>query len=178
MSENYPLKPFPAASGRSPYAVSATLDRQGRILAMEFALTGALAELHLPELAVRPERRDELWQQTCFEFFLARPDGQEYWECNLSPAGHWNLYHFSDYRQGMVEELAVAELPVRICRQPKLFHLALVFDLSWLGAGADSWQLGVSAVVREKTGPISYWALSHPGSKPDFHHRGAFLLTI
>ena len=39
-------------------------------------------------------------------------------------------------------------------------------------------ELGLSAVIEDGEGGLSYWALAHTGSKPDFHHRGSFALTL
>jgi hypothetical protein len=38
--------------------------------------------------------------------------------------------------------------------------------------------LGLSAVIEEKDGTKSYWALAHPPGKPDFHHKDCFALTL
>ena len=37
-----------------------------------------------------------------------------------------------------------------------------------------SWRLGLSAVIEDANGDISYWALAHPPGKPDFHHADGF----
>ena len=48
-----------------------------------------------------PERKDELWNTTCFEAFL-RPQGSDvYFELNMSPSGDWAAYRFNSYRSGM-----------------------------------------------------------------------------
>jgi len=36
------------------------------------------------------------------------------------------------------------------------------------------WQLGLSAVIEEKSGRKSYWALAHPPGEADFHHSDCF----
>jgi hypothetical protein len=36
------------------------------------------------------------------------------------------------------------------------------------------WRLGLSAVIEDKAGHMSYWALAHPPGKPDFHHMDCF----
>ena len=41
-----------------------------------------------------------------------------------------------------------------------------------------SLRLGLSAVVEEYDGMLSYWALRHPPGKPDFHHAAAFALVL
>jgi hypothetical protein len=40
------------------------------------------------------------------------------------------------------------------------------------------WRLGLSAVIEEKGGSKSYWALAHPPGAPDFHHQEAFALEL
>lgn len=39
-------------------------------------------------------------------------------------------------------------------------------------------QIALSAVIEEKDGTKSYWALRHPPGKPDFHHPDCFALTL
>jgi hypothetical protein len=43
---------------------------------------------------------------------------------------------------------------------------------------ARAWRLGLAAVIEEKGGRISYWALAHAPGKPDFHHRDCFQLRL
>jgi hypothetical protein len=55
-------------------------------------------------------------------------------------------------------------------------------NLTWWALGASiavpadtNWELGLSAVLEEKDGTKSYWALVHPNAdKPDFHDPGCF----
>jgi hypothetical protein len=39
-------------------------------------------------------------------------------------------------------------------------------------------RLGLSAVIEEERGMLSYWALKHPTGRPDFHHPDAFALEL
>ena len=52
---------------------------------------GNLSKVEIPAAAETPRRRDRLWEETCLELFLGTADSGEYWEFNLSPAGHWNV---------------------------------------------------------------------------------------
>ncbi|MCP9882555.1 DOMON-like domain-containing protein [Cyanobium sp. Alchichica 3B3-8F6] len=79
-------------------------------LEIAYQLQGDLARLSLPAPASQPERRDLLWQTTCLELFLARQGANGYWEFNLSPAGHWNVYRLEGYRQGLTPEPAYQQL--------------------------------------------------------------------
>jgi hypothetical protein len=40
------------------------------------------------------------------------------------------------------------------------------------------WRLGLSAVIEETNGTISYWAVAHPPGKADFHHSDCFALEL
>ena len=39
-------------------------------------------------------------------------------------------------------------------------------------------ELGLTMVVEEIDGRLSYWALSHPGEVADFHDRRSFLICL
>jgi hypothetical protein len=131
--------------------------------------------LLLPEPR-EPVRSNHLWQTTCFELFVKRPDGERYLEYNFSPSSEWALYRFSDYRKGMAEE--IAPRPRIICNYTDShFALDAEFDLpdQWL---EGEFMLGISAVVEESEGRKSYWALAHPPGQPDFHHKDCFALKL
>ena len=56
-----------------------------------------LQRFSLKPFPVFPRRRDRLWEETCLELFLGEEGSERYWEFNLSPAGHWNVYRFEFY---------------------------------------------------------------------------------
>ena len=180
----YPLIPFAAPSGEAEALaenrVSGSVDRRGNSLAVGFHLRDT-ASLDIPPPAVVPERRHELWRATCFEVFLARPGESGYREVNLSPAGHWNIYRFIGYRQGMEEERAVAALPFQVVARAGVLTLDVVIDLTALGLKEAAIEVGLSAVLLERTGRVTYHALAHPGAaegQPDFHRREGFRLHL
>jgi hypothetical protein len=39
-------------------------------------------------------------------------------------------------------------------------------------------RLGLAAVIERTDGGHSYWALTHPGDRPDFHDPAGFVLQI
>jgi hypothetical protein len=49
-----------------------------------------------------------------------------------------------------------------------------------IAVDADAiWALGLSAILEEKGGTKSYWALAHPsGDKPDFHAPDCFAASL
>jgi hypothetical protein len=116
-------------------------------------------------------RRDGLWRHTCCEAFIADVEGPGYRELNFAPTGDWAAYRFDDYRAGMREQPCTApRIEARISAEELVLE-ATIADLGTPGA------LGLCCVIEERNGRLSYWALAHPCERPDFHHRGSFLLA-
>ncbi len=171
------LVPFaPAARG---LRLTARVAFQDSGLRLSFAIAGTgLADLDIPPRAANPGRRDLLWKATCFECFFARQGEDRYWEVNLSPAGHWNVYALADYRHGLMPEPSVAEVSVTGRHGGAAFDL--IADLP-LPAGLDRGAplaVNLCSVLRYRDGDLGYWALAHPGVRPDFHHRAGFVAIL
>ena len=139
-----------------------------------FAVGAPASRFVIPPLS-EPWRADELWRTTCFETFF-RPAGEQvYREWNFAPSGNWAAYDFSGPRSDM--DRAAVDAPP---------YLRMEDNFTWWTVGAtisvDSearWEIGVSAVLEEKDGTRSYWALAHPDpEKPDFHHPDCFVARL
>ena len=148
----------------------------GNDVLLSFIVRGS-CQLIVPEPA-RPERANDLWRTTCFECFL-RPHGKgSYHEYNFSPSGRWAAYGFDAYRQGM-RDLALVVAPwvgPDETAEPDTFVCDADLDLSHLPLGPL--RLGLSAVIEERGGHKSYWALAHPPGAPDFHHPDCFAAEL
>lgn len=158
--------------------VEGIIARSGPSLQLTYRLFSNPQSLRIPAPAAIPERRPKLWEETCFELFLAAKGAPGYWEFNLSPAGHWNVYRFAGYRQAMAEEPAFAALPFTVTAETGGLSLGLEIDLNKILPAASMLEAGASAVLRSADGTASYWALAHPGPAPDFHRREGFLLSL
>jgi hypothetical protein len=149
------------------------------LLTLQFDLQGDLAGVQMAAAKLSPQREDNLWQETCFEFFLALSGSPQYWEFNLAPSGDWNIYRFSDYREGMARELAYKELPFTLTYpQPDQVGLRVSFDLAAIVPLGQPFDLGITMVILDQTPTHSYWALAHPGPEADFHRRDGFKITV
>ena len=106
--------------------------------------------------------------------------GEAYAEFNFAPSTLWAAYRFNRYRGGMTvaHEIATPEIDVR--STGGTFDLQAPLELGGLvNLPNDAvWRLGLSAVIEEANGRISYWALAHPPGKPDFHHADSFALEL
>ena len=173
-----PLVPHPATPPAAPeFKVWANVDYAAAFGVMAtlniwFGLVAPASRFRLRE--GREGRADELWKTTCFEAFL-RADGEDaYREWNFAPSGQWAAYDFTAYR----EDMAKADVKDPFIRMED--------NLTWWTFGATvavpsevNWRLGVSAVLEEMDGTMSYWALAHPpGDRPDFHHADCFAARL
>jgi hypothetical protein len=144
-----------------------------------------------------------LWRHTCFEAFVRVGGDTSYREFNFAPSGDWACYRFESYRQGMETEKSAGEPAIQseIRRSPlsaerrahlveagfdpldrfetPFYSLTAMLDLERTTLPVDeAWHLGLSAIVEERNGSISYWALKHPAGDPDFHHPDCFALEL
>ncbi len=175
---DFSLRPFREDGSLSGLRITGHIRRLAGLLSVGYGVFDLSAELTVPEPADIPLRKDALWEETCFEFFLAGKNSSRYWEFNLSPSGHWNVYRFESYRNDMREEAAFTLLPFSVSRQPDELQLLLELDLSRIIEPQQKLDVAVSAVIKHHDCTIDYWALTHPGPRPDFHRRDGFILEI
>lgn len=57
------------------------------------------------------------------------------------------------------------------------FFLSVAFEDAAFAAQGP-WLASLSAVIEERHGAKSYWALAHGSDKPDFHHPDSFVLEL
>jgi hypothetical protein len=141
-------------------------------LSLAYRLCGAIAALKLP---TGEGRTDKLWEHTCFEAFLRAEGAEAYVELNFAPEAQWAAYRFTSLRTGM-RNLDIA--PPRIGFLAEREALTLDVELSPLPLPHAAWACALSAVLEDAAGAKTYWALAHPGDKPDFHHPAAFTLAL
>jgi hypothetical protein len=172
------LIPHPATPPSEPFKVWATVEHAGSLGAIAstniwFGVGAPAGRFVIPP-AAEPSRADELWRTTCFEAFLRAEGKDAYREWNFAPSDEWTAYDFSAYREKTADPAVAAP------------YIRIEDNLTWWALGATiaveagtEWQLGLSAVLEEKDGTKSYWALAHPeGDKPDFHDPACFAARL
>ncbi len=174
----FELVPFSAVHTLSEVKIVGSMGRDRNILKIRYSMMGPLETVAIPLPTDPPSRKTELWEETCFEFFLGIQDTPQYWEFNLSPAGHWNIYRFDAYRQGMQEETAFASLPFTVEHTVEGISLALACNLDALVPVDQRLELAISTVIKTKDQVSGYWALTHPGTQADFHRRDSFTIQV
>jgi hypothetical protein len=176
--QSFSLKPFRGEGNGHDIRITGTIERRANALSIGYALLGNLSELEIPAPGESPGRKNRLWEETCLEFFLGGNDSERYWEFNLSPAGHWNVYRFTSYREGMREEPAFRSLPIDLRKEPGVLKLSLDLDIEKIIPAGKAMKVAISAVIKTIKGKTSHWALAHPGPRPDFHRREGFIIDF
>jgi hypothetical protein len=155
-------------------SIKVRVDQQpGVVPRFQFIVEGQLSRIVIPPTGQR-RFTDGLWESTCFEVFSKGPNAECYAENNLSPSGDWAAYGFTKYRADM-ERLRTAPPDIQTLMSDDRFELSAGVALC---EGGPPWQLALSAVIEERCGTKSYWALRHPPGKPDFHHKHCFAIKL
>ncbi len=145
-------------------------------LSLRYCLQVRPEAIRLPAAAPEPGPADLLWQHTCCEAFIARPESDAYREFNFSPSGQWAVYDFSDYRQ----PCSSTDLAAQPWSSTQVFAEYVLLDAliptELLPDGPLC--IGLSAVIEAIDGSKSYWALTHCAEQPNFHLRQSFTLTF
>ena len=171
---NFSLIPFNSNTAPA-IAIEGDIERNSDCLKIEYRLEG-VSQIIVPEQNDLPTRRYDLWEHTCFEFFLGLKDSTIYWEFNLSPAKDWNVFHFPNYRRNIAEEMAFNTLPFEVLLQDDSLLLNLEVRLDKIISESDL-EVGITTVVEDEQ-QLSYWALTHPAKQADFHDRDSFIITL
>ena len=178
-----PLHIHPDSRCEAVRSIDVTVERKKpRSILLRYDIVGEMRHVRFPWIQVPDQRLDGLWQTTCFEVFLRTAGATDYLEYNFSPRSHWAAYKFDDYRQGMTatRDARPPHVGALQADDEKSGYVTAELDLSrmaWLPT-SEPWMLGLSAVIEERNGHKSYWALKHPDGPPDFHHPDCFALEL
>jgi hypothetical protein len=154
--------------------VEAVRSQRGALM-LRYTVSGDIGNLALPRV-VEPARTDELWRHTCFEAFVRPAPGEAYYEFNFAPSTQWAAYRFERYREEMRMAEGIGAPRTEVDCTPERFALQAALQLDRLLSGR--WALGLAAVIEDKSGRLSYWALAHGPGKPDFHCADCFTCEI
>jgi len=178
MSHNAELVIHPATRSGAVRRIAAAIERDAADMRVSFEVEGDIAGLRLPETA-EAMRTDSLWQHSCFEAFLRPDGGDSYYEFNFASSSAWAAYRFAARREE--RELPDFAAPAIACRRGSdSFAMTARLPLAGLPelAGAAVIHVGLTAVIEDARGMLSYWALAHASREPDFHDPATFRLRL
>jgi len=176
--KGFVLVPHPDFPSRAIQSISVYVDREaGGGLFLNYHVTGSIEEALWPG-GGPPQTAgptDRLWEHSCFEAFVGRPDEPGYIELNATTSLQWAVYAFDDYRAGMTAIDAAFSAMVRFRADSLEVRVSILPpDCSYAG----ELFLGLSAIIEAKDGTKSYWALAHAPGPPDFHNRDCFTARL
>jgi hypothetical protein len=175
------LSCHPATPCEAIDSIRVAVRRTDTQLELSFRLNG-----NIPGICLTPpssyQSLIKLWRHTCFELFVAIEGLAAYHEFNFAPTWQWCVYAFRAYRDLDTAVLTLRMqspiIGVKTAKQSlELDARITLADLSPIHPDSPL-RLGLSTVIEQVHGPLSYWALSNPAGKPDFHHAEAFALRI
>lgn len=151
------------------------------LLISNFTIRGDLEKVSLLTAPLQINRQMDLWNHTCFEWFI-KPKGQNnYWEFNLSPQGSWNVFSFKDYRSKIEIEnrahLLFFDRKITGTKQID-FSSVIEFNSIFNDKKISEFSMNICSVIEDKKQQKSYWSLIHLQNKPDFHHPSHFIHNI
>ena len=174
------LAAHPQTPGDAVRGIEVRVSRQSNgMLALSYRIDADLERLCIPAPGAGSSK-DPLWQHTCCEIFIRRHGAAAYHEFNFSPSGAWAAYAFERYREGGPLAHDALDLDIAVTRGQHQLELDAAIRLDRLSAlhALARIDIGLSAVIEQRGGVLSYWALAHPVGKPDFHHAHAFALEL
>ena len=166
---------LPIQSTDSDFLLKGDLTRAGCDLTLTFEIIDSKSFLQLPKpflvLGADASRRDGLWNDTCFEMFMKPENNEAYYEFNFSLSPAWNEYYFQKYRDPQPPKPCQDILLKQMQWDGKKFQIELILENSKI-----NFDIGLTAILKEKSGAKHYLAIAHAGEKPDFHLAKSFIL--
>jgi hypothetical protein len=158
--------------------VSGSANLTANELYISFEVTGDLSWIDFGNYTPEKYRRLNLFEKTCFEFFLKIPNGQ-YLEFNFSPNFSWNIFSFYQLRGPLLELPMEKDIDLDILNSSDKFFLVAkiskdILPMEYLN-NLKLAQFGITMVIKSRLGTISYWAIDHKDSRPNFHHYDSFI---
>lgn len=177
MKQRISLIAFPGMSAPAVQAFEARLERsRDGALQLAFDVRADPALLRWPGPRTTTFR-DGLWRHTCMELFAA-PVGSTYREFNFSPSGEYAIYDFQACRTGMRPVTPIHAPHIHAAADAAGWSMEVrIPEALLITPGGAAHRLGITAVLEDAAGSLSYWAVHHPVEKPDFHHRGGFVVS-
>jgi hypothetical protein len=179
-SRRVPLSCHPALPSRTIHSVDAIISvNESNGVTLTYLVVANTEQPRIPAAAA-PRWVNGLWQRICFEAFVGIKGSPAYYEFNFSPSREWAAYAFRGYRDGEpIEDEDLAPV-ISVRKSGETLELKAVVHLDRLPLIQPGIviTLGLSAVIEDADGRLSYWALKHPVEKPDFHHADSFALEF
>ena len=142
---------------------------------ISYKLQGLLNTIDMGVGVPKHARVIKLWEKTCFELFI-KDDQDSYLEFNFSPDFEWNCFYFEKKGDKLTEYKKMELVKFDILFSNEVVHIIVELQKKMFPDHFFEGKLaaGITSVLKEKNGNLSYWALSHNDTRPNFHHFDSF----
>lgn len=142
---------------------------------ISYKLQGALSTVDMGTGIPKHTRVMKLWEKTCFELFI-KDAKDSYIEFNFSPDFEWNCFFFEKKGDTLAEYKRMELVKFDILFSNEIVHVIVELQKKMFPDHFFEGKLsaGITSVIKEKNGNLSYWALSHHDTKPNFHDFRSF----
>ena len=159
-------------SQKTELSIESTLTLYQDRISLHFKISGALTNYQFPKKE-KLKRANELWKATCFELFLANSKTQSYYEINISPTLHWNIYYLDTYRAEPKEVIVSSEPLIKIREDKQSYEID--FELKCEALDLEEFdQYNLAVILLNVENERKFWVVNPVGESPDFHNRGSF----
>lgn len=171
----FSLTPFEAALAPT-ISLDCELNQTHDSIFISYKLQGALGSLDLGTDTPKHARVMKLWEKTCFELFIKNVH-DSYIEFNFSPEFEWNCFYFAKRGEALNEYPKMDLVKFDILLSLEVVHVIVEIDKKKFPDAFLTGELsiGISSVIKDKSAHLSYWALSHKDSRPNFHDFRSFI---
>ena len=176
----FSLIPFPnMPAATAVNSIEAELNVNEESIYISFRIRNNLDLIDLGNGTPNKKRVIKLWEKTCFELFI-KNEKDQFIEFNFAPNFEWNCFYF-DKKGGALAEWEKMPRPESdILLSAEHFFMFVNIRKEFFPEGffnSNKKQIlsaGISSVIKEKIGSLSYWAMTHADVQPNFHHFDSF----
>lgn len=161
-----------------PLKFSVELNQSDESLFISYRITEGFHLIDRGDLTPNKSRETKLWEKTCFELFIKNENGA-YLEFNFSPNFQWNCFYFKKKGDPLSEweQMKTPKLDILLSHEHFLLFAEIkkeFFPLDFISQ-KNELKFAISSVIKSTDQKLSYWALIHCDSRPNFHHFDSFI---
>ncbi|MDO9181573.1 MAG: hypothetical protein Q7U04_04155 [Bacteriovorax sp.] len=172
----FQLVPFGLKNTHFPeIGIEVEINQNTESIFISYRIRQGLSLIELGESAPDKTRHLKLWEKTCFELFI-KNEANQYIEFNFSPNFQWNCFYFNFQGEALKEweQMQMPVIDVLLSSDHYLLFAEIKKDYFPEGFFDTDLHAGITSVIKDKKGTLSYWALSHADTRPNFHHFDSF----
>lgn len=170
----YSLVPFDKKEA-PPLTIFSELNFNDESIFISYKMKGDLSLIDLGKGNPKHKRALLLWEKTCFELFI-KNDKDSYMEFNFSCEFEWNTFYFEKKGDPLIQYEKMDTPKIDILLSSDFFLLIAEIPKNKFPPLFLEGKLAVNitSVIKMNNGPLSYWALAHKDTKPNFHDFSSF----